>query len=238
MKKLAQLYAGKAKTMFETDDPNYLIMEFRNDVSAFNGVKLASLDNKGKINNQINAFLMNILQDSGIPVHFKQLYSDTESIVRRLDMIPVECVVRNYAAGGISKRLGIAEGVGLNPPVFEFFYKSDELGDPMVNESHILTFGWATTEEIQIMRDFSMAVNRVLLPLFEKAGLLLIDYKLEFGRMHGTICLADELTPDGCRIWDAHTLEKMDKDRFRRDLGEVVEHYELLANRLQVPLRV
>lgn len=236
MKAESLVYKGKAKSMYLSDDPNHLLCVFRNDTSAFNGVKLAQLERKGMVNNYVNAFIMEALQKKGIPTHFVKLMSDDVSLVKRLEMFPIECVVRNFAAGGICKRLGIEEGTSLNPPTFEFFYKNDPLGDPMINDSHIITFGWANAEQIEKMKALTFAVNDVLKSLFEKAGMILVDYKLEFGLYQGEILLGDEFTPDGCRIWDAQTKKVLDKDRFRKDLGNVVEAYEEVAHRLGVML--
>jgi phosphoribosylaminoimidazole-succinocarboxamide synthase len=236
MKKLAELYAGKAKTVFATDDPDRLIMEFRNDTSAFDGEKVAQLERKGLVNNYFNAFIMDKLAAAGIANHFEQRLSDNESVVKRLTMLPVECVVRNLAAGSLCRRLGIDEGCDLEPPVFEFFLKNDALHDPMINESHIRTFGWATEAQMAQMKDRSLQVNGELKALFAAAGLLLVDYKLEFGVFQDELMLGDEFSPDGCRLWDARTRTKLDKDRFRQGLGGVVEAYEEVAGRLGVPL--
>ncbi len=234
MEKRQQLYSGKAKSVFATDDPGLLVMLFRNDTSAFDGKKLAQLERKGMVNNKFNAFIMGKLADAGIPTHFVRLLNDEESLVKALTMLPVECVVRNRAAGSICRRLGIAEGQELNPPTFEFFLKNDALGDPMINESHIETFGWASAEQIAQMKDLSFRVNQVLKQLFLDADLLLVDYKLEFGLVDGQLVLGDEFSPDGCRVWDSNTGEKLDKDRFRQDLGNVVESYEAMGRRLGV----
>ncbi|MBD3671716.1 MAG: phosphoribosylaminoimidazolesuccinocarboxamide synthase [Gammaproteobacteria bacterium] len=234
MKKTTELYAGKAKTVYHTDDPDKLVMHFRNDTSAFDGEKVEQLDRKGMVNNRFNAFIMQRLQAAGIPVHFESLLDDTDTLVKRLDMIPVECVVRNFAAGSLCRRLGVEEGMELNPPVFEFFLKNDALHDPMVNESHVETFGWASPQEMVRMRELSLQVNEVLSKLFREAGMLLVDYKLEFGRYHGELLLGDEFSPDGCRLWDAKSREKLDKDRFRQGLGGVVEAYEEVARRIGV----
>lgn len=236
MKKISELYAGKAKTVYITDDPNKLVMEFRNDTSAFDGEKVEQLERKGMVNNKFNAFIMGRLADAGIPVHFESLLGETDSLVKRLEMIPVECVVRNYAAGSLVRRLGVEEGMALEPPIFEFFLKNDALHDPMVNESHIHTFGWARDDEVARMKALSIQANEVLSGLFREAGMLLVDYKLEFGRFQGEILLGDEFSPDGCRLWDAQTRKKLDKDRFRQGLGGVVEAYEEVASRIGVDL--
>lgn len=236
MQKAKLLYSGKAKSVYETDIPDQFILEFRDDTSAFNGEKLAQLAEKGKINNYFNAFIMEKLAKAGIPTHFVKLYSDTESVVKKLKMIPVECVVRNIAAGNMSKRLGVKEGQPLNPAVFEFFLKDDALGDPMINESHIHTFGWASETEVAEMKRLTFATNEVLKEIFFAAGIQLVDFKLEFGRYNNQLYLGDEFTPDGCRIWDIKTGEKMDKDRFRRDLGNVTEFYRQAAARIGVEI--
>lgn len=234
MQKREQLYTGKAKSVFATDDPARVVMVYRNDTSAFDGKKLAQLDRKGMVNNKFNAFIMQKLQAAGIPTHFEQLLSDTESVVKKLDMVPLECVVRNYSAGSICRRYGLEEGLALNPPTFELFLKSDKLGDPMVNESHALSFGWATQAQLDRMQALTLQVNAVLKKLFDDAGMLLVDYKLEFGTFNGELLLGDEFSPDGCRIWDKATRKKMDKDRFRQDLGDVIEAYEEVGRRLGV----
>lgn len=234
MQKLNLLYSGKAKSIYATEDADLLVMEFRNDTSAFDGERVEQLDRKGMVNNKFNAFIMSKLSQAGIPVHFERLLSEQDSLVKKLDMIPVECVVRNYAAGSLSRRLGITEGLALIPPTFELFLKNDQLHDPMVNESHALTFGWATESQLNQMKTLSLQVNAVLSQLFADAGLLLVDFKLEFGVFKGQIILGDEFSPDGCRLWDAETRKKLDKDRFRQGLGGVVEAYEEVAARLGI----
>lgn len=234
--KLTELYSGKAKTLYSTDNDKNLVVVFRDDTSAFDGEKLQQLARKGMVNNYFNAYIMQYLEEHGMNTHFIKLLSDTESLVKKLDMIPIECVVRNIAAGSICRRLGIQEGLTLEQPIFEFFLKNDPLHDPMVNDSHIVVFKWATEHEIEAMKNLTFRVNELLKPLFMKNGMLLVDYKLEFGRFDHEIVLGDEFTPDGCRIWDAETGEKLDKDRFRRDLGNVIESYEIAAHRLGVAL--
>ncbi|MAD54961.1 MULTISPECIES: phosphoribosylaminoimidazolesuccinocarboxamide synthase [unclassified Idiomarina] len=234
MEKRNELYRGKAKTVYTTDDPSRLVLEFRNDTSAFDGEKVEQLEDKGMVNNRFNHFIMTQLENAGIPTQLDELLSDTESLVKKLDMIPVECVVRNVAAGSLVRRLGVEEGKILNPPTFEFFLKNDALHDPMVNEYHIEAFGWATKAQIEQMKALTFKVNSVLKSLFEQAGLLLVDYKLEFGVFDGELVLGDEFTPDGCRLWDAETREKLDKDRFRQGLGGVVEAYKEVGQRLGV----
>ena len=234
MEKREELYAGKAKSVFRTDDPNKFVLVFRDDTSAFDGQKKEQLNRKGMVNNKFNAFIMEKLEAAGVPTHFEGLLSDNESLVKKLDMIPVECVVRNVSAGSLCRRLGVEEGVELNPPTFELFLKNDELHDPMVNESLAISFGWATADELAQMKTLTYKVNDVLKSLFDQAGMLLVDYKLEFGRSGGQIVLGDEFSPDGCRIWDKATRKKMDKDRFRQGLGEVIETYEEVGRRLGI----
>jgi len=236
MEKRDRLYEGKAKVVYTTDDPQRMVLHFKDDTSAFDGEKIEQLAQKGVVNNRFNAFIMGKLAEAGIPNHFEKLLSDRESLVKRLEMIPVECVIRNRSAGSLSRRLGVPEGLVLSPPVFEFFLKNDALHDPMINISHIKAFGWATEDEVARMAELTFQANDVLQALFADAGLILVDFKLEFGRFEGEILLGDEFSPDGCRLWDADTQEKMDKDRFRRGLGGVVEAYEEVARRLGVPL--
>ncbi len=237
MQKKDELYRGKAKTVFHTDDENLLILEFRNDTSAFDGEKIEQLDRKGEVNNKFNHFIMNHLEQAGIKTQVNALISDTESVVKKLDMIPVKCVVRNVAAGSLCRRLGVEEGLTLNPPTFEFFLKNDALHDPMINDYHIVSFGWATEDQINTMKSLTFKVNEVLTALFDKGDMILVDYKLEFGvDVDGNIVLGDEFTPDGCRLWDKETRNKMDKDRFRQGLGSVVETYIEVAGRLGLDL--
>lgn len=229
------LYSGKAKSVYAIDgDNDHVIMTYRDDASAFDGKKKAALDRKGKVNNRFNDFIMQKLKAAGIATHHVKLLNDNESLVKKLDMFPVECVVRNRAAGSITRRLGIEEGLELNPPTFEFFLKDDSLGDPMINHYHIRSFGWASDEDVKAMEALTFEVNNVLKALFDEAGMILVDYKLEFGNFNGEITLGDEFSPDGCRIWDKATLNKMDKDRFRQDLGDVIETYEEVGRRLGV----
>ena len=240
MEKRQELYRGKAKTVYATDDPHRLLMHYRDDVSAFDGVKVAQLPLKGETNNKFNAYVMGRLAAAGVPTHFIALASERDSVVKAMKMVPVECVVRNVCAGSMAKRYGIAEGTKLPEPIFEFFLKSDALHDPLVNDDHIRVLGWASAGEIAEMKALTHKVNAVLKPLFAKVGIDLVDYKLEFGHPSddptGPLVLGDEFTPDGCRLWDAGTGEKMDKDRFRRDLGNVIEHYREVARRIGAPL--
>ena len=234
MEKKAELCKGKAKSVYYTDDDDYLIIHYRNDTSAFDGERIEQLDRKGMVNNIFTAFIMEKLEQAGIKTHHVKLISDDEELVKKLDMLPIECVVRNLAAGSICKRLGVEEGVDLNPPTFEFFLKNDALHDPMINEYHIRSFGWATDDDIEQMKVLTFQVNDVLKKLFADAGMLLVDYKLEFGRFKGELLLGDEFSPDGCRLWDVKTREKLDKDRFRQGLGGVIEAYEEVGHRLGI----
>jgi phosphoribosylaminoimidazole-succinocarboxamide synthase len=240
MEKRQELYKGKAKTVYATDEANLLIMHFRDDVSAFDGVKLAKLELKGETNNRINAYVMSKLEAAGVRTHMVRVLNERESLVKAMRMLPVECVVRNVCAGSMAKRYGVAEGTKLHEPIFEFFLKSDALHDPLCNEDHIRVLGWATAGEIDEMKALTHRVNALLKPLFAAAGIDLVDYKLEFGHPNddpkGPLVLGDEFTPDGCRLWDAKTGEKFDKDRFRRDLGSVIEHYREVAKRIGAPL--
>ena len=232
MQRGQELYSGKAKSVYTSDREDALMLYFRHDTSAFDGEKIEQLDRIGMVNNKFNAFIMNHLESEGVATHFLELLSDEEALVRKLDMFPIECVVRNVAAGSICKRLGVEEGISLSPPTFEFFLKNDQLHDPMINEYHIQSFGWADSEAIAAMKVETFKVNTILSTLFSDAGMILVDFKLEFGRQGASIFLGDEFTPDGCRIWDAETREKLDKDRFRKGLGGVVEAYEQVAQRL------
>lgn len=234
MQKQKELYAGKAKSVFTTDDPNKFVLVFRDDTSAFDGEKMEQLNRKGMVNNKFNAFIMQKLQAEGVETHFEALLSDTECLVKNLNMLPVECVVRNYAAGSLVKRLGVEEGQALNPPTFELFLKNDSLHDPMINVSHCVAFGWASKEQLTEMETLTYKVNSILSKLFDEAGMMLVDYKLEFGVFDGRIVLGDEFSPDGCRIWDKETKKKMDKDRFRQGLGSVIETYEEVGGRLGI----
>jgi phosphoribosylaminoimidazole-succinocarboxamide synthase len=232
MEKREELYAGKAKSVYTTDDPDRVIMVFRNDTSAFDGKRIEQLDRKGMVNNKFNAFIMGKLQEAGIPTHFVKLVSDNEALVKTMEMIPVECVVRNLAAGSLVRRLGVQEGMELSPPTFELFLKNDALGDPMINESHVQSFGWATPEQLARMKELTFKINAVLKDLFASGNMLLVDFKVEFGLHKGEVILGDEFSPDGCRLWDKDTREKLDKDRFRQNLGNVVESYEMVGQRL------
>lgn len=239
VKKEDLLYSGKAKSLFFTDQNDLLIAEFRDDTTAFDGAKHEKLADKGVVNNQISAFLMERLEEAGIPTHFECLLNDSESIVKKLKMIPLENVVRNIAAGSLCRRLGIESGLQLDPPLHELFLKNDELHDPMVTEQHAIVFGWATDNQLQKMKSLSYKINDVLKKIFREAGLLLVDAKYEFGiDKNGEICVGDEISPDSCRIWDAETKESLDKDRFRKDLGDVIPSYQKIAERLGIQLPI
>ena len=238
MEKVKEIAAGKAKSMFTTGNPNELIMEFRDDASAFDGKKRASLAGKGAVNNQFNAFIMNYLGENGIAHHLIDLMDNTHSLVRSLDMFPIECVIRNRATGSICRRLGTEDGLILEKPLFEFFLKDDDVGDPLINRNHIVSFGWAKDDQLDEMISTSHKVNELLTKLFADSGMILVDFKLEFGVSDGKILLGDEFTPDGCRLWDDQTLEKLDKDRFRQDLGDVIESYHMVAHRLGMQIKV
>lgn len=236
MEKRQELYRGKAKSVFTTDNPDYLILHFRNDTSAFDGERVEQLARKGMVNNKFNHFIMQKLEAAGVPTQMEQLLGDDQALVKKLDMIPVECVIRNYAAGSLVRRLGVEEGQQLAPATFELFLKNDALHDPMVNDSLCEAFGWASAEQLAEMKRLTYRVNEVLGQLFLDAGMLLVDFKLEFGLFKGQIVLGDEFSPDGCRIWDKESKKKLDKDRFRQGLGGVVEAYEEVASRLGIAL--
>ena len=236
MNALELLYQGKAKSAYLTEDQDLLVLKFRDDTSAFDGEIIEQLSEKGAVNNQFNAFIMSKLSENGVPTHYVERLSATDVLVKRLDMIPVECVVRNWAAGSIVRRLGVEEGMVFDPPLFELFLKNDSLHDPMVTEHHVEAFGWATRREMSRMHELTLEANTILKGMFDKAGLQLVDFKLEFGRFHGEIVLGDEFSPDGCRLWDKLTGEKKDKDRFRQNLGGVLEAYREVAVRLGIVL--
>ncbi|HHV79446.1 MAG TPA: phosphoribosylaminoimidazolesuccinocarboxamide synthase [Firmicutes bacterium] len=228
-----KLYEGKAKIVYTTDDPDKLWVHFKDEATAFDGKKKGVIENKGYLNAQVSSKLFGVLSRNGVPTHFVRLETPRDMIVRKLEIIPVEVVVRNVVAGSMSKRLGIEEGRKLTQPVLEFYYKSDALGDPWVNESHVLALGWAQAAEVEAIRSMALTVNRVLSKHLGNVGILLVDFKLEFGRTSdGTILLGDEISPDTCRLWDVRSGEKLDKDRFRRDMGGVEDAYEEVLRRL------
>ena len=233
MKKLEQLYEGKAKKVFKTDDPNLYIVDYKDDATAFNGLKKGTIEGKGIINNRVSNHLMKMLEKNGIPTHLVEEISDRETVVKKVTIIPLEVIVRNIAAGSLSKRLGLEEGTKLKHPVLEYCYKDDALGDPMVNDYHIYAMGIATKEELDLIADYSFKINKLLSDYLKDLNIELIDYKIEFGKTpDGTIILADEISSDTCRFWDSNTGEKLDKDRFRRDLGNVEGAYHEIMKRL------
>ena len=226
------LYEGKAKTVFETDNPNELLVYFKDDATAFNGEKHGTIEGKGVINNKLSEFFFKQLKDRGIKNHFVEKVGEREMLVKKLDMIKLEVVVRNFVAGSLVKRLGLEEGTPLTVPVVEYYYKSDELGDPMLNRWHIMALDLAKIDELNQMEHVALSVNTILRDLLRAKNVDLIDFKLEFGRFDGEVLLADEISPDNCRFWDVETHEKLDKDRFRQDLGGVVEAYQEILQRL------
>lgn len=230
------MYRRKAKTVYTTEDPDLLVLEFRNDTSAGDGARIEQFDRKGMVNNKFNHFIMSKLEEAGIPTQMVKLLSDNEVLVKKLEMVPVACVVRNRASGSLVKRLGVEEGITLNPPLFDLFLKNDALHDPMVNESYCKTFGWMNETHLARMKELSYKANDVLSKLFDDVGLILVDFKLEFGLFKGEVVLGDEFSPDGSRLWDKQTLNKMDKDLFRQSLGGLIEAYEEVAHRLGVKL--
>lgn len=233
MQKLEQVYEGKAKKVFKTDDPELFIVDYKDDATAFNGLKKGTIKGKGVINNQMSNRLMEMLAKKGIPTHFVEELSERETLVKKVSIVPLEVIVRNIAAGSFSKHYGVEEGIKFDEPVLEFSYKNDELGDPLLNTSHALALKVATKEEIDTIKKYALAVNEALKEFWAKCGVTLVDFKIEFGRTSdGTIILADEISPDTCRLWDSETGEKLDKDRFRRDLGGVEEAYEEVMKRL------
>ena len=235
--KKALLYEGKAKKVFATDDPGLLIVQYKDDATAFNGLKKGTIAGKGVINNQMSNRLMTLLEQYGVPTHYVRELNDRETLVKRVSIVPLEVIVRNCAAGSFSKRYGVEEGTAFDKPTVEFSYKNDALGDPLLNEDHALALKAASFREIQIIRQLSLEINGILGQFWAECGVKLVDFKLEFGRLSdGTIVLADEISPDTCRLWDMETGEKLDKDRFRRDLGGVEEAYGEIMRRLEAHL--
>ena len=233
MNKMNQLYEGKAKRVYATEDPNLLIVSYTDDATAFNGLKKGTIAGKGVINNQMSNRLMMRLAKAGVPNHFVEELNERDTLVRRVQIVPLEVIVRNIAAGSFSKRYGVDEGVVFDEPTVEYSYKNDALGDPLLNTSHALALGVATEEEIETIRRYALKVNEFLKAFWLECGVILVDFKLEFGRTaDGEIILADEISPDTCRLWDAKTHEKLDKDRFRRDLGGVEDAYKEIMKRL------
>lgn len=233
MKKLEQLYEGKAKKVFKTDDPNAYIVEYKDDATAFNGLKKGTIAEKGIINNKVSNHLMKMLERHGVPTHVIEQISDRETVVKKVTIVPIEVIVRNIAAGSLSKRLGIPEGTKLAKTVLEYSYKDDELGDPMINDYHVFAMELATPQELKTIADYAFKINEILAAYLKDLNIELIDFKLEFGKTpDGKIILADEISPDTCRFWDSTTGEKLDKDRFRRDMGGVEGAYHEILKRL------
>ena len=232
MKKTALLYEGKAKKVYDTDTPGVVIVDYKDDATAFNGQKKGTITGKGVVNNRMSNFMFQKLEKQGIPTHFIQELSDRETAVKKVEIIPVEVIVRNIAAGSLAKRLGLEEGTALKAPVLEFCYKNDDLGDPMINISHAVAIGIATKDELDQIAQMAYKVNEIMVEYFKSVKVILVDFKIEFGRCDGKIILADEISPDTCHFWDADTMEKLDKDRFRRDMGGVEEAYAEMMKRL------
>lgn len=232
MEKLELLYEGKAKKVYSTANEDVLIVDYKDDATAFNGLKKGTISGKGIINNKMSNFMCRMMEQNGIPTHYIEELSDRETAVKKVKIVPLEVIIRNKAAGSMAKRLGLEEGKELLCPVLEFSYKDDALGDPMINDSHAIACGFATQEDIDAIRDMALKINKIMCEYFATKNVELIDFKLEFGRYKGGIILADEISPDTCRFWDMTTHEKLDKDRFRRDMGSVEEAYEEMARRL------
>ncbi|MBO4989370.1 MAG: phosphoribosylaminoimidazolesuccinocarboxamide synthase [Clostridia bacterium] len=232
MEKKEQLYEGKAKKVFATENPDYVIVDYKDDATAFNGLKKGTIGGKGIINNKMSNRMMKLLEQNGVETHLVEELSDRETLVKKVQIVPLEVIIRNVAAGSFSKRLGVEEGRPLSTTVIEFSYKNDELGDPLINSYHAMALDLATKEEIETIKAMAFKVNDVLKAFFKSINIDLIDFKIEFGRFHGRIVLADEISPDTCRFWDSTTHEKLDKDRFRRDLGGVEEAYAEIFKRI------
>ena len=232
MNKLEMVYEGKAKQVFRTDSPDYFIIQYKDDATAFNGQKKGTIAGKGVVNNIMSNILFKYLEESGIPTHFVEQLSEGETLVKAVTILPLEVIIRNVSAGSFSKRYGVSEGIPFAHPTLEFSYKKDELGDPLINDDHILALELATKEQLDRIRTYALEINRLLIRFFKECGLKLIDFKLEFGLSKSHIILADEISPDTCRLWDIETNEKMDKDRFRRDLGNVEETYQAVLARI------
>ena len=233
MEKLEQLYEGKAKKVYATDDPEFCIVEYKDDATAFNGLKKGTIEGKGVINNKMSNYLMQLLEKECVPTHFVEELSDRETLVKKVSIVPLEVIIRNISAGSFSKRYGVDEGIVFDEPTIEFSYKNDDLGDPLINAYHAKALGLATGDEIDLIKSMSFKINDVMKEYFKKLGIKLVDFKLEFGKTSdGQIVLADEISPDTCRFWDAETNEKLDKDRFRRDMGGVEDAYKEVMRRL------
>ena len=233
MEKKEQLYEGKAKKVFATDDANLVIVDYKDDATAFNGEKKGTITGKGVINNVMSNHMFQLLEQQGVPTHFVEQLSERETLVKKVSIVPLEVIIRNISAGSFAKRFGVEEGIVFDEPTIEFSYKNDDLGDPMVNNYHILAAGFATQEEIDKISSMALKVNELMLEFFKSIGVDLIDFKIEFGLYDGEVILADEISPDTCRLWDVKTGEKMDKDRFRRDLGNVEETYAEVLKRVK-----
>lgn len=233
MEKTVQLYEGKAKKVYATTDENLVIVDYKDDATAFNGLKKGTIAGKGVINNRVTNYLMQLLEKEGVPTHFVKELSDRETVVKKVSIVPLEVIIRNISAGSFAKRYGVEEGIVFDEPTIEFSYKNDDLGDPLINSYHALALKLATKEEIETIKTLAFKVNEVLKKYFLGLGIELVDFKLEFGKTHdGKIVLADEISPDTCRFWDSKTHEKLDKDRFRRDLGHVEDAYIEIRKRL------
>ena len=233
MKKLEQLYEGKAKKVFATDDPGLVLVDYKDDATAFNGLKKGTITGKGAINNRMTNNLMRRLEAAGVPTHYVQELNDRETAVKKVSIVPLEVIIRNISAGSFAKRYGVEEGIVFDAPTFELSYKNDDLGDPLLNSSHALALKLTTPEELALIRKYALAVNDLLKGFLKEIGIDLVDFKLEFGKTaDGTLVLADEISPDTCRLWDEQTHEKLDKDRFRRDMGGAEEAYEEVMRRL------
>jgi len=234
MKKLEQIYEGKAKKVFKTEDPDVVIVDYKDDATAFNGEKKGTIVGKGVINNRMTNHIFQVLEKEGVPTHYIKELSDRETAVKKVEIVPLEVIIRNVAAGSFSKRLGVEEGTKFLEPTFEFSYKNDELGDPLINDYFAIALGLSDREEIRQITEYAFKVNDVLRKFFAEAGIELIDFKIEFGRYHNEIILADEISPDTCRLWDIKTREKLDKDRFRRDMGNVEDAYQEVFKRIGI----
>ena len=233
MEKLQQLYEGKAKKVYATGDENLYIVSYKDDATAFNGLKKGTIAGKGVINNRMSNMMMQMLESHGVPTHFVKELSDRDTLVKKVSIVPLEVIIRNISAGSFAKHYGVEEGIVFDEPTIEFSYKNDDLGDPLLNEYHALALKLATKEEIETIKDYSFRVNEALKEFWRSCGVTLVDFKLEFGRLpDGTIILADEISPDTCRLWDSQTGKKLDKDRFRRDLGDVEDAYAEVMGRL------
>ena len=239
MEKKEQLYEGKAKKVFATDDPDVVLVSYKDDATAFNGLKKGTIEGKGVINNKMSNALMRLLEKHGIPTHFVKELSDRDTLVKKVTIVPLEVIVRNISAGSFAKNFGVEEGIVFDLPTIEFSYKNDALGDPLINEYHALALKLATREEIEYIKKYAFQTDEILKEFWSSCGVTLVDFKLEFGRLSdGTIVLADEISPDTCRLWDTESGKKLDKDRFRRDLGGVEEAYQEIMARLEQKLEV